>query len=189
MASGKTTLAKKVEYFCKDIFVSFEDISFPTKKVKSLNLNKYKKEDYFEIQRIFINSEVERYYFLKKKYHKVLFDLGAEELEFYTLFFPKAIGENWDVEENLADELRALRECMSDKIFFLDLPLDFLIKQKEKDFLRKRSFFDFYIKNLHSLKVEWFKSQKNVEFLKMDILNDKQVLNIIESSFRFGSEL
>ena len=184
MASGKTTLAQKIAEQDKSIFMSYEDISKPSYEVKSLGLDKFKKDDFFEIQRIFINAEIERVNNLKLKYDKVIFDLGPEEIEFYTLFFPKALGKNWNVEEKLHYELDTLRKCMPQKIFFLDLSLKSIIQQKNQDLTRKRNFFDFYIEKLHSLKIEWFHKKKNVEFINVEELKTNNVINLVVSAFK-----
>lgn len=47
----------------------------------------------------------------------MIFDRGPEDIEFYTLFYPKMIGKEWDIETELKDELYKLRECRSDAIF------------------------------------------------------------------------
>ena len=51
----------------------------------------------------------------------VIFDRGPEDIEFFTLFYPTIIGEEWDIETELKDELYKLRACRSDVIFYLDV--------------------------------------------------------------------
>lgn len=51
----------------------------------------------------------------------MIFDRGPEDIEFYTLFYPMVIGKEWDIENELKDELYKLRECRSDAIFYLDV--------------------------------------------------------------------
>ncbi|MGQ0438397.1 ATP-binding protein, partial [Bacillus sp. B-TM1] len=38
----------------------------------------------------------------------VIFDRGPEDIEFFTLFYPTIIGEEWDIETELRDELYKL---------------------------------------------------------------------------------
>ena len=43
--------------------------------------------------------------------------IAPEDIEFFTLFYPTIIGEEWDIETELKDELYKLRACRSDVIF------------------------------------------------------------------------
>ena len=50
-------------------------------------------------------------------------DFGAEEIEFYTLNYPKSRGLEWEMEairQALAPELAAVQACMPEHILFLD---------------------------------------------------------------------
>lgn len=47
-------------------------------------------------------------------------DFGAEEIEFHTINYPKAIGKDWDIEEALKDELTSISKCVLARILFLD---------------------------------------------------------------------
>lgn len=46
-------------------------------------------------------------------------DFGAEEIEFYTLNYPKTIGQEWEIENALQKELEQVRKCMPTRILFL----------------------------------------------------------------------
>ena len=81
-AVGKTTLLKKLEAKLHDVEVIFEDNSNIYKIIAERNLDKYKKEDYVEIQRIFIHHEIERYV-KSPKNDMVILDLGPKEIEFF----------------------------------------------------------------------------------------------------------
>lgn len=174
MASGKTTLAKCIDSTLKDVKVSYENPISVISEVKRLGLNKFIMEDYIEIQRLFINAEIERYNNLKS-YEKVIIDLGPEEIEFYTLFFPKSINKDWDVETLLKDELNKLRQCYLDGILYLDASPDVLNSRKEKDQNRNRGFFDHYINGLHTYKKQWFEGLDNVTFLKVNNMTEDEV--------------
>ena len=47
-------------------------------------------------------------------------DFGAEEIEFYTLNYPKTNGQDWEIENALQKELELVRRCMPTRILFLD---------------------------------------------------------------------
>ncbi len=166
MAAGKTTLAKRLQERLQDVRVSFENPSDAVNRVKELGLDKFKEQDFIEIQRIFINAEIERYQRLKEN-SKVIIDLGPEEIEFYTLFFPRSIGQTWDVETQLAGELKALRECRLDGILFLDASPEVLTARKTSDETRRRGFFEHYLKGLHSYKKIWFEQVKRATIMNV----------------------
>lgn len=167
MAVGKTTLAKRLKERLGDVQVSFENPSNAIQRVKELGLDKFKENDFIEIQRIFIYAEIERFKNLKAN-SKVIIDLGPEEIEFYTLFFPQSIGQNWNIENALANELKELRECRLDGILSLDASPEVLLTRKESDGMRKRGFFDHYLKGLHPYKKEWFERFDYTTILNVD---------------------
>ena len=83
MAVGKTTAVQYVKERRPDIFLSREDNGTVISEVHRRGLIKNCYEDYLEIQRLWLNHEVERWKAAKE--HKlVLMDFGAEEIEFYT---------------------------------------------------------------------------------------------------------
>ena len=102
-------------------------------------------------------------------------DFGAEEIEFYTLNYPKTIGENWDVESALKKELDAVRKCMPTRILFMDASDETLKQHKENDLTRTRNFFEHHLKYLLPLKRDWFYGKDNVDILMVDGLDKEQV--------------
>ena len=160
MAAGKTTAARYLQQHAPEIYVSFEDNAAMVQRVKECGLKKDVYEDYLEIQRLYILHEIERRKQVSQ-YFNVVMDFGAEEIEFYTLNFPKAM----EVEKPLARELEQLRACMPDRILFLEADINTLRLRKEGDTARSRSFFDFYIKSLLPLKKEWFQGREDVDIL------------------------
>ena len=58
-------------------------------------------------------------------------DFGAEEIEFYTLNYPKTIGQEWEIENALHEELKQVRKCMPTRILFLDASNEVLLRHKE----------------------------------------------------------
>jgi len=142
MAAGKTTAAKFVERSMKGIYVSYENPASIVSEIRHRGLSYNSLDSFVEIQRLFINAEIERYKSYEH-YPLVLQDLGAEEIEFYTLHYPKVRGFTWDIESALGPELRQLRECKAHGILFLDVSLEKLRRHKESDASRKRGSFDF----------------------------------------------
>lgn len=168
MAVGKTTLGRNLQKELKKVEVSYE---YPKKRPEGLDM--FKEDDYYEIQRYFINLEVERYNNLANK--NVIIDLGPEEIEFYTLLFPKSIGQDWNVEDTLRRELQDLRKCKLDGILFLDGSKEVLYSRKEADPGRKRGSFDNYIRYLHLFKKAWFEKKENTTFINVDNLTPKEL--------------
>lgn len=102
-------------------------------------------------------------------------DFGAEEIEFYTLNYPKSIGANWNVENKLFNELESLKKCMPDRILFLDASESVLRNHKQNDKTRSRNFFEYHLKYLLSLKKKWFLQKKNVDVLNVNDLSENEV--------------
>lgn len=122
MAVGKTTAARYLEQHCQQVQVCFEDNAAVLAEIKQRGLNKNSYADYLEIQRLFLRNELRRGQKAKKYPHAVM-DFGAEEIEFYTLNYPKSRGLEWEMEairQALAPELAAVQACMPEHILFLD---------------------------------------------------------------------
>ena len=93
MAVGKTTAARYLAQHCPQVHVCFEDNAAVIAKVKQRGLDKNSYADYLEIQRLFLQNELRRGQEAQKYPHAVM-DFGAEEIEFYTLNYPKSSGVN-----------------------------------------------------------------------------------------------
>ena len=117
MAVGKTTAVRYLQEHAPYIHVSYEINTDVVEEIKRRGLDKNKFEDYVEIQKLWLNKEIIRWE-KAKNYPCSIMDFGAEEIEFYTLNYPKTIGEDWDVETALKDELQAVRNCMPQSILF-----------------------------------------------------------------------
>lgn len=143
MASGKTTLAKKLELH--GLSVIYENPYPIVGKRKQLNLDMNSKEGFIANQKMFIEAKIKE--FQNAKGSVVIFDRGPEDIEFYTIFYPTTIGKEWDIETELKDELYKLRECRSDAIFYLDVSESNLYDRKNNDRTRNRSTFEeqFYV--------------------------------------------
>ncbi|KFN02722.1 ATP-binding protein [Bacillus clarus] len=138
MASGKTTLAKRLEQ--KGFSVVYENPYPIIERRKKLGLDIYKKEGFITNQKMFIEAKIKEFQNAKESF--VIFDRGPEDIEFYTIFYPKLIGEEWDMEIELQDELYKLRECRSNAIFYLDVSKENLCERKNNDKTRNRSTFE-----------------------------------------------
>lgn len=152
MASGKTTLAKRLER-C-GLSIIYENPYPIVEKRKQLNLDMNSKEGFIINQKMFIEAKIKE--FKNAKDSVVIFDRGPEDIEFYTLFYPTIIGEKWDIEIELKDELYKLRECRSDAIVYLDGSESNLYNRKNNDRTRNRSTFEEQFK-LVEIEKDWYK--------------------------------
>ena len=174
MAVGKTTAVKYIQENAPYVNISYELNTNVIEQIKSRRLNKNKFEDYIEIQKLWILKEIERYE-LANQFECSVMDFGAEEIEFYTLNYPKTIGADWNVKEKLYLELQRLKDCMPDRILFLDASEQVLRIHKENDQSRSRMFFDYYLQHLLPLKKSWFIGKSNVDVLEVDSLTKEEV--------------
>lgn len=152
MASGKTTLAKRLERY--GFSVIFENPYPIVEKRKQLNLDMNSKEGFIINQKMFMEAKIKEFQNVKDSV--VIFDRGPEDIEFYTLFYPTIIGEEWDIETELKDELYKLRECRSDAIFYLDVTKKNVYNRKNNDRTRNRSTFEEQFK-LVEIEKDWYK--------------------------------
>ena len=174
MAAGKTTAVRYLQEHAPDIHISYEDTSDVIAEIKQRNLDKNKYEDYLEIQRLWLRKEVQRWE-KAKQYPITVMDFGAEEIEFYTLNYPKTIGMDWEVEQSLKPELDAVRACMPDRILFLNASEETLRRNKQNDSTRPRNFFDYYLQYFLPLKKAWFIGRPDVDVLDVENLSPEEV--------------
>ena len=174
MAVGKTTAVRYLQENAPCVNISYAINTDVVEEVKCRKLDKNVYADYLEIQKSWLNKEVVRYN-KAKDFKCSIMDFGAEEIEFYTLNYPKTIGKDWDVENALKKELEEVRKCMPTRILFLDASNEVLLKHKENDTTRSRNFFDHHIKYLLPLKRNWFIGKENVDVLNVDNLTAKEV--------------
>ncbi|HFK1753045.1 TPA: AAA family ATPase [Bacillus cereus] len=152
MASGKTTLAKRLE---KRRFRVIYENPYPiVEKRKKLNLDMNSKVGFIMNQKMFMEAKIKEFQNVKNSV--VIFDRGPEDIEFFTLFYPTIIGEEWDIETELKDELYKLRECRSDAIFYLDVTKKNVYARKNNDRTRNRSTFEEQFKLVETEK-DWYK--------------------------------
>ena len=174
MAVGKTTAVRYLQENAPYVHISYEINTDVVNEIKQRQLDKNKYEDYLEIQKLWLNKEVVRYQ-KAKEFPCSIMDFGAEEIEFYTLNYPKTIGKDWEIENALRNELEAVRRCMPTRILFLDASNEVLIRHKENDNTRSRNFFEHHLKYLLPLKRKWFLDKENVDVLNVDNLNAEEV--------------
>lgn len=173
MAVGKTTAARYVTAHDPAVAVFLEDNSPALSNLQGRGLDKHRFADYCEIQRAFIQQEIDRYD-RAAACPCALIDLGPQEIEFYTLFYPASIGKDWPVRQALAAELAALRRCRIDRTLFLQASVSVLQQRKEGDTTRDRGFFDRTVQHLLPAKERWFAAQSRVDFLPTDNLTQAE---------------
>lgn len=174
MAVGKTTAVRYLQEHAPYVRVSYEDNSDVIAEIKNRGLDKNRYEDYLEIQKLWLSKEVTRWK-KARSYPCTVMDFGAEEIEFYTLHYPKTIGKDWEVEQALKPELEALRRCMPQRILFLNASEEVLRRHKEQDPTRSRNFFDHYLQHFLPLKKAWFFGRPDVDVLDVDGLTADEV--------------
>lgn len=174
MAVGKTAAAKYLQNHASYINISYESNSAVIEEIRRRKLNKNRYQDFIEIQRMWLMNE-ERRWELTHRHPCTVMDFGAEEIEFYTLNYPKSMGFDWDVETPLEKELEAVRICMPDRILFLDASEEVLRKHKEMDMTRSREFFEYYLAHLLPLKRKWFLNRTDVDVLRVEGLTAEEV--------------
>lgn len=174
MAVGKTTAIRYLQENASYINISYEINTDIIAEINQRRLDKNKYEDYLEIQKLWINKEVLRYN-KAKDFMCSIMDFGAEEIEFYTLNYPKTIGQSWEIENALKKELEQIKKCLPTRILFLDASNEVLLKHKENDNTRSRNFFEHHLKYLLPLKRKWFIGKENVDVLNIDNLNIDEV--------------
>ena len=174
MAAGKTTAARYLQAHAPDVHVCFEDNAAVLHEIADRKLDKNRYEDYIEIQRLWLQKEVERW--REAQAHPCcVMDFGAEEIEFYTLHYPASIGENWEIERALQKELDAVRACLPERVLFLHASEAVLRQRKEQDVTRSRRFFEHYVKYFLPMKQTWFFQKSNVDVLNVDRLSPDEV--------------
>lgn len=174
MAVGKTALVTYLKDAIPEAVLSYEDITPIVSEVKERALDKNKFEDYLEIQKLWIAHEIQRYQSVKD-FPLVLMDFGAEEIDFYTRFYPQAAGHDWNTLSFLGNELTQLSYCLPDHIIFLEAKDEVLQQRKASDKTRSRNFFDFQLEKLLPLKRKWFAEKENVIFLDTNGLSREEV--------------
>ena len=174
MAVGKTTAIKYLQKNAPYINISYEDNTDVIEEVKRRGLDKNIYQDYLEIQKLWLHKEVVRYQ-KAIEFPCSIMDFGAEEIEFYTINYPKSIGADWEIENVLKTELDEVRKCLPDRILFLDASDEVLRSHKQNDPTRTRNFFEHHLKHMMSLKRAWFIGRENVDLLRVDNLSAEEV--------------
>lgn len=79
------------------------------------------------------------------------------------------------MEGPLRAELEAVRECLPDRVLFLDASDETLRAHKAGDPTRGRRFFEQHLQTLLPLRREWFRQRDNVDWLRVDGLSSDEV--------------
>lgn len=174
MAAGKTTAVRYLQEHAPYVHISYEDNSDVIARIRAEGLDKNKYEDYLQIQRLWLNKEILRWE-KARQYPCTVMDFGAEEIEFYTLNYPRTIGADWEVRQALKPELDALRPCMPDRILFFNASEEVLRRNKQNDPERSRNFFEHYVQHFLPLKKAWFLGRPDVDVLEVDTLTPEEV--------------
>ncbi len=153
MASGKTTLARALEDAYPELHIYYENPYPIVQKRKELGLDIRTEDGFVENQRLFIQAEIER--FRRFPDGQIILDRGPEDLEFYTLHYPRIHGHDWDMESRLKMELEALRKCRSDQILYLQAPDHLLQERRDADQERTRQSFEQH-QPLWALEERWY---------------------------------
>lgn len=174
MAAGKTTALRYIEANMPYVKVNYEWDNDIINRVFERKLVKSKLDDYVEIQKLWIEKEVLRYQKAIKHSYTVM-DFGAEEIEFHTLNYPRAIGQEWDIEDVMHNDLIELRKCLPYRILFLEASEEVLRRNKDNDNTRRRKSFEYYFSKLMPLKREWFANKTNVDVLNVNNLSPEEL--------------
>ena len=174
MAVGKTTALNYIQENVPYVKISYEVNTDIIEQINSKNLDKNQYDDYLEIQKLWINNEIKKWR-IAQTFECTIMDFGAAEIEFYSLNYPKSIGKDWEIESKLHKELINLRNCMPDRMLFLDASEKILRKNKEQDSRLPRNSFEHHLKYLLPLKKEWFIGREDVDVLNVDELSQNEV--------------
>lgn len=186
MASGKTTLAQSLEDAYPEFHVIYENPYPIVQKRKELGLDIRTEDGFVENQRLFIQSELERFRHFPDGH--IILDRGPEDLEFYTLHYPQLHGHDWDMEFRLKAELDALRRCRSDLILYLRAPDYLLRERRDADQTRTRQSFAQH-EPLWKLEQNWYEqfpvhpidtTAKTLEQVRQAAIHRLAVTGIIE---------
>ena len=173
MAVGKTAAAKYLQQHAPDINISYESNADVIEQIRHRKLNKNRYGDFIEIQKLWLMNEVWRWE-LAQHHPCTVMDFGAEEIEFYTLKYPKSMGFDWDVETPL--EVRRWKLAQHHPCTVMDFGVEEVLrKHKEMDTTRSREFFEYYLAHLLPLKREWFLGRADVDVLNVENLTADEV--------------
>ena len=159
-AVGKTTVARRLQRKMTDVHFYFEDPYPVVAKGMSMGLDINTKDGFIESQRLFIEAECDRYERLPCG--RIVMDRGPEDVECFTLVYPKTLGADWNIECALSKELSRLRARRSDHILYLSASRQVLLRRKEADAGRRRGFFDL---TRMAFFEQWFREHTRAEFV------------------------
>lgn len=161
---GKTSLLHRLhaEYPALRMLQEINDTAIIARTKRKLSVNE--ELDFIGNQKIFIHHTTER---LKNQQDAIiLLDRGPEDIEFFSLYYPKINHWQLNVERELATEFKALRSYSSKWIIYLVASETELRKRVILDQTRKRKSFE---QNLRLLpdEIEWY-SKFPTTFIQTD---------------------
>lgn len=117
-------------------------------------------EEFIKKQKTYISDCICLINSLKKNNAITFITRGAEEIIIYTKTFLKINHPDWNVLDELKDDLAKLTECFADKVFYFDCPVDELKRRWASDSKVRKDFsfwmayndvsLDFYKNNIQN---------------------------------------
>lgn len=166
-------LIQKLQQRYSEVYFAFENPYPLVQKRKALALDIATEAGFIANQRLFIQAECQRFHALPEG--NVILERGAEDVEFFTLHYPMSIGTNWNVVEQLSQELAELRLCRSDRALYLWANPATLALRKQGDVSRPRRGFAHHLQHLYPLEKSWFLTLPHTACLDVDTLSSAQV--------------
>ncbi len=138
-------------------------------------------EEYYENERWYFKREIEEYIIFRSISNPVLLLRGPEDMEFYALHYPRIKKHNWDVEKNLAKELKAIRMCRSDYIIYLDASPETIMMRKVTDLTKARKNMDDWVLNWQPYIEAYIKGIPYTKIFDTDNADSEMILNMVSA--------
>lgn len=129
---GKTTLLKALASSRPQHRYCDEGVKELDRRKRESPLRVEVEEEYYQIQRWYVQYEVERFASFGAN-EFVVMDRGPEEKEFYLFFYPRFRRFSWDIESRFAGPLLELRRCRSNRILYLCADRETILHRCERD--------------------------------------------------------
>lgn len=150
---GKTSLLHRIQLESKHLALQHEinEAAIIARNQQKLSLKA--ETNFIQNQKLFIHHMINQ---LKKQQKPlILLDRGPEDIEFFSLYYPKIKRWQLNVEQELAQELQELRCYPSKWILYLVASETELRERVSRDKSRKRNSFEENLKLL-PYEVEWY---------------------------------
>lgn len=170
---GKSTLLRGMADLRPNLHLCDEGVKDLDARKCASSLRMDVETEFYEIQRWYINYEVQRFASFGDD-DVVVLDRGPEEKEFYLFFYPRYIGKNWDVESRLAGPLERLRQCRSNRILYLTAAEESIERRVAGD-TQQRPFFREWLLKWQDLVDMHFRSNPKTVVLDTTEMSAKDV--------------